>query len=78
MATKLTKPLSREIQIEDKFGKIGGVVITITSHGIEFRRKGSQKRKLFVEWKGMEKVLGMNPEMPAKYSSNMFGWLIEE
>jgi hypothetical protein len=74
----MSEIITKEIQVEDKFGKIGNVIITIDDKGIEFSKKGSPKCKFFVEWNRMEKAFTMDPEMPARFSSNMFGWLIEK
>ncbi len=73
----MSETITKEIQVEDKFGKIGNVLITIDDKGIEFSKKGSSKCKFFVEWSDMSKCFKMNQEMPAKFACNMMGWLIE-
>ena len=74
MATKLSKPVVREVEISDAVGVTGPVVLTINEKGIEFRGKGKQ-RKLFIAYKDMKPVLP--PNAPAKYTANPFGWLVE-
>jgi len=74
MATKLSKPVVREIEITDAHGVTGPVVLTVTDKGLEFRGKGKQ-RKLFVSYKELKPVLP--PNAPAKYTANPFGWLVE-
>ena len=76
MATKLIKPVSREVNISDAFGHEGPVIVTLSNKGIEVRRKGSS-RKIFVTWKMMQKSATIPENAPAKYCSNPFGWLVE-
>lgn len=77
MATKLTKPVSRELIIKDEFGHEGEVTVTMTGSGLELRRKGTS-RKLFVEWTNLNKVLKLPATAPSKHSANPLGWLTQE
>lgn len=77
MATKLVKPLSREIEIKDNLGKSGTVIVTIYQDRIEFRRKGTS-RKLSTEWTNLGKILHIPGKSPARHFANPLGWLVEE
>lgn len=77
MATKLIKPVSREIQMEDNHGNVGPVVITMSTKGIALRGKGSKKRTFEIPWTSLKKVVIPPVIMPAKFSANSIGWLIE-
>jgi hypothetical protein len=76
MATKLEKPLSRELEIHDNFGAKGLVIITIYQNRIEVRKKGTS-RVLSVEWNELGKILKVPPKAPARYLGNPLGWLVE-
>lgn len=77
MATELTKPVSREINITDNFNVSGEVIVTMTIHGIELRRKRTA-RKLFISWNKLGKMAEIPCNAPAKYISNPLGWLVEK
>lgn len=77
MATKLEKPVSREILIKDEFGNEDTVVVTITVSGVEIRKKGTS-RKLTTSWTSLNKVFKLPPNAPAKFVSNPLGWLTQE
>ncbi len=75
MATKLTKPVTRELELEDINGCKGDVCVTITDKGVSFH-KG--KRKLPpIPWDEITKLCTMPPNIPAKHSGNKIGWLVE-
>ena len=76
MATKLIKPVSRERNFEDDIGNIGPVVITMSQKGITLRGKG-KKREFSINWESLRKLIIPPVTMPAKFSSNPYGWLIE-
>ncbi len=76
MATKLTKPVSRETPVEDNYGNAGDVIVTMTASGITLRAKG-KKRSLKLSWGEMSKVAALPPNAPAKYLNNPLGWLVE-
>ena len=74
MATKLTKNVSREINITDANGVTGPVILTLTPTGLELRGKGKQ-RTLTFKYSDIRPTLPANA--PAKYSTNPLGWLVE-
>jgi hypothetical protein len=76
MATKLEKPVKRELEVSDNFGVKGPVIVTMYHDRIEFRRKGSS-RKLSVEWGDLNKVLKIPHNAPARFFGNPLGWLVE-
>ena len=84
MATKLTKPVVREVQVraEDPATdevKEGPVVVTMSANGLELRKKGAG-RKVFLSWERIGKAIWLPedaPEAPAKYINNHLGWLLE-
>lgn len=76
MATKLVKPVSRERNFEDDIGNIGPVVITMSQKGITLRGKG-KKREFQINWESLRKLIIPPATMPAKFSANPYGWLIE-
>ena len=75
MATTLTKPVRREVIVHDEFGRPGPAILTVTGTGLEIRAKGRQ-RKLFFSFKKL-KPDALPGNMPSKFASNPFGWLIE-
>ena len=77
MATKLEKPVSRELKIKDEFGHEGEVIVTMTGSGIELKKKRTS-RKMLVEWKDLNKILKLPANAPAKHSSNPLGWLTQD
>jgi hypothetical protein len=75
MATKLTKPVVRETEVEDINGCKGDVCVTVSASGIAFH-KG--KRKLpVIPWSEITKLATLPPNIPAKFSGNKIGWLVE-
>lgn len=75
MATKLTKPVTRELELEDINGCKGDVCVTISDKGVSFH-KG--KRKLpNIPWDEIVKLATMPPNIPAKHTGNKIGWLVE-
>lgn len=77
MATKLSKPVAREIEFTDTIGNTGFVVVTMTSKGLSLRGKGKQ-REFNIPWGNLKSIIVPPVNMPAKYSSNAIGWLIEK
>lgn len=76
MATKLTKPVSREIEINDVHGNVGPVIATMTARGIILRGKGT-KRQFTIAWESLRSAIKAPVVMPARFSANVMGWLIE-
>lgn len=76
MATKLTKPVTRETEITDIHNNKGDVLVTLESKGLRIRGKGT-KREFFILYENMRSVVTPPANMPAKYTGNVFGWLIE-
>ncbi len=76
MATKLIKPVSREKNFQDVHGNIGPVVVTMSPSGITLRGKG-KKRIISIPWESLKKSIVAPVNMPAKFSTNPIGWLIE-
>jgi len=86
MATKLTKPVVREVQlkavdelVDPPVESEGPVVVTMTTDGLELRKKGSG-RKVSVSWERIGKAIWLPedaPDAPAKYTNNQLGWLVE-
>lgn len=74
MATKLTKSVIREVVLTDAYGKTAPVIVTLTGKGIFLKAK-RKHRELFVSWDRMKPSPPEN--MPAKYTCNLFGWLVE-
>lgn len=77
MATKLTKPVVREVTMKDEVNQEGPVVVTVTQSGVVLRRKGT-KRKLHVTWAELAQKAELPGVAPAKFMNNHLGWLIEE
>lgn len=75
MATKLTKAVSRETEMEDINGTKGDVVVTIDAKGVTLRAKGKQ-RKFTIPWEKIGKVADLPLNAPAKYAGNQIGWLV--
>ena len=74
MATTLTKPVRREIEVSDTFGRRGPVIATITGTGIELRAKG-RKRKLFFSFSKLRPD-ALPGQIPGAFVANPLGWLI--
>ena len=80
MATKLVKPVSRELSITDQCGNTGDVIATIKVSGIELRMKGT-KRRLFIPWKDLDRSVSrehLPGNMPARHMANPLGWLTQK
>lgn len=77
MATKLEKPVSREIEMTDEFGHKGEVILTITGSGVELRKKRSS-RKLFMNFKDLGKQMKLPHNAPSRYVQNPVGWLVQD
>jgi len=77
MATELTKPVKREVLLSDEFNVSGPVIVTMSIHGIEFRKKGTSRR-LHVAWEKIGKQANIPGNAPAKYMANPMGWLVEK
>ena len=76
MATKLTKPVVREVTMKNEANQEGPVVVTVSQSGVELRRKGT-KRKLRVTWAELAQKAELSGEAPAKFLANHLGWLVE-
>lgn len=76
MASRLSKPVSREITLEDKYGHSGDVIVSMQPQGIKLRKKGTS-RNLFVPWTDLGKIINLPGTAPAKYAGNPLGWLVE-
>lgn len=76
MATKLTKPVSRELQLKDDFDHEGDVIVTMKGTGVELRRKGTS-RTLFVPWSKIGHAADLPGRIPARHALNPLGWLVE-
>lgn len=77
MATKLTKPVSREITIQDNVGYEGPVIVTFDAKGLTLRAKG-KKRNLTVLWSSLGKSIVLPMQAPAKFMANPLGWLVSD
>lgn len=77
MATKLEKPVTREVSVKDANGCAGDVLVTITSDGVTLRGKGTQ-RELKIGWEALSVAATAPPNMPAKFSDNKIGWLVQK
>lgn len=75
MATRLIKPVERQITLTDELGRSGPVVLKLTGTGLELRAKG-KRRTLFVSYRRLrpDQLPG---HIPAKYANNPLGWLVE-
>lgn len=89
MATKLTKPVVREVLLRVEGNNVfnvcvedgtvtpeGPVLVTMSTEGLELRRKGTG-RKLFVPWGQLGRAFEVPGDAPAKYCLNPLGWLVE-
>lgn len=75
MATKLTKPVSREVTIKDNIGFEGPVIVTFDPKGLTLRAKG-KKRSLVIPWSSLGKSATLPGQAPAKFMANPLGWLV--
>jgi len=78
MATKLSKPVTREASMKDLNGASGDVLVTLVPYGVTLRGKGT-RRELTLTWEQLQRaaMAAPSPAMPAKFISNPLGWLIE-
>jgi len=74
MTTKLTKPVMREVNVEDTNEIKGDVVVTLSDTGLIFQ-KGKRKTKT-LPWSEITK-LAKAENLPEKYLENPMGWLME-
>ena len=77
MATKLVKPVSRELKLTDDFGHDDDVIATMKVAGIELRRKGTS-RTLFIPWSKIGHVAELPGCIPARHVANPLGWLVQK
>jgi hypothetical protein len=77
MATKLDKPITREVTVKDYTGCEGVINVTITNDGITIKGKGTQ-RELRVSYADLSEIAVMPPNMPLKFHNNKLGWLIDK
>lgn len=75
MATKLSKPVTRVVNLKDANGTEGEVAVTMTGSGLVFH-KGRRKFSV-VPWSAIAKQITMTGAMPAKFVGNPLGWLVE-
>lgn len=75
MATKLTKPVTRVVSVEDANGCEGEISVTISEKGVQFI-KGRRKLDV-VPWEAIGKLTTLPMNAPARYSGNHLGWLVE-
>jgi hypothetical protein len=75
MATKLGKPVTREVTVKDTDGCEGVISVTITADGITVRGKGTQ-RELSISYGDLTEIAEAPERMPAKFEWNKMGWLI--
>lgn len=76
MATKLVKPVSRELKLTDDFENADDVIATMKVSGIELRRKGTS-RTLFIPWSKIGHAAELPGSMPARHVANPIGWLVQ-
>lgn len=78
MATKFTKPVLREVTVQDARGRGGQAVVTLHSWGVTLRGKGTH-RKLNITWAEMAQgmCLGSLNVIPPRFMQNRLGWLLE-
>ncbi len=76
MATKLVKPVSRELELTDDYNNTDDVIATMKVSGIELRRKGTS-RTLFFPWSKIGHVAELPGHMPARHVANPLGWLVQ-
>jgi|SaaInlV_165m_DNA_1040744.scaffolds.fasta_scaffold267913_1 hypothetical protein len=77
MATKLVKPVSRELEVTDDFDNSDDVIVTMKVSGIEMRRKGTS-RTLFIPWSKIGHVADLPGAAPARHVANPLGWLVQK
>lgn len=76
MASKLTKPVTREVAVTDSNGVEGAVNATFTADGVTLQGKGTS-RKLHITWEALAAASPAPPSIPAKFSANHLGWLVD-
>jgi len=75
MATKLTKPITRVVSVQDVNGIEGEISVTINENGVQFV-KGRRKLNV-VNWEEIGRLTSLPLNCPARYSENHLGWLVE-
>jgi len=75
VATKLTKPVTRVVDIKDINDVVGEVAVTMTGSGIVFS-KGRRKFGV-IPWASITKLVTLPGSIPAKFAGNPMGWLTE-
>lgn len=70
MASKLTKPVTREVPVGDGF-----VNVTLSETGVTLQGKGTS-RKLFLEYTKIAEA-SQTDGVPTKFAANPVGWLTE-
>ncbi len=76
MATKLDKPVTREVAVQDASGVDGSLNVTITAEGITVRGKGTQ-RELSISYLDLAAAAEAPEGMPKKFADNKLGWLVD-
>lgn len=76
MATKLDKPVTREIAVKDEVGTEGSVNVTLSTTGVTVRGKGTQ-RELTISFAELAAASSAPDSMPKKYADNKLGWLVD-
>lgn len=76
MATKLSKPVTRELDLKSG-DKVGVVAVTVTEEGVEVRKKGSTKKKVFLTWEQVVQTADLPDDAPNKYQNDKPGYLID-
>jgi hypothetical protein len=77
MATKLEKPVTREVTVKDVFGEDAPILVTLTGSGITLRGKGT-KREVKISYLELAAASTPPSHMPAKFSANRLGWFVKK
>ena len=77
MATKLVKPVSRELEVTDDFENSDDVIVTMKVTGIEMRRKGTSQT-LFIPWSKIGHAADLPGVAPSRHVANPLGWLVQK
>ncbi len=72
MATELSKPVKREIEIDG-----ARIEVTVRGSGIVLRRVGTARR-LFTSFERVAKGAELPPNMPARHVAAPIRWLLEK
>lgn len=75
MATKLEKPVTREVTVTVD-GVEGALNVTLTTDGVSVRGKGT-KRELTVSYATLASVAEAPEAMPKKFADNKLAWLVD-